>query len=191
PDRPPVGTDRDGVDAAGALADAVLGLAADAVGQGRVGEARRLLAVADRFGDNGWRARVRLGWVTAEVALASGRPQDAVPVAETAVRGARSARARRHVTKSEALLATTLVNMTTERDRERAIRLLEGIVPRSLERGMLPLVWPSALLLADVTPGAADRWRDLGQSALSCVLSRTDGDGVALAAASPWTPASS
>lgn len=199
PHRPVPGTDPDGVDAAGALADAMLGLAADAIGLGRVVEARRLLAVVNDMGDDMgdemgaacWRARVRRGWVNAELALASGDPEEAVAVAETAVLEAKSIGARRHVIKSEALLAAALVSMATERDRIRSIGLLEGIMLASLERGMLPLTWPSARLLADLVPEAADRCRHVARRSLICVLSRTDPDGVTIATCSPWMPVSS
>ncbi len=53
-----------------ARSDVLLGLAADAVGAGRLGEARRLVARAPRAG---WRAAVRRGWVSAEIELSAGR----------------------------------------------------------------------------------------------------------------------
>lgn len=121
PDRPepglagPMAQDADGVDAAGAWADALLGLAADRLGTGRPDLAGGLVArvlsgtgsrggsgdtgASDRSGDRAgtecaagvepavlsWRSRVRAGWVGAEAALAGGDPQTAVGRAEAAL----------------------------------------------------------------------------------------------------------
>src|SRR5437870_2635698 len=48
-----------------ARSDVLLGLAADALGLGRIAEARRLADLARRGPDAGWRGRIRLGWVAA------------------------------------------------------------------------------------------------------------------------------
>ncbi|HWO62909.1 MAG TPA: hypothetical protein VNO31_23045, partial [Umezawaea sp.] len=80
--------DRDGVDAAGARADALLGLAADAIGAGRTGEARRLHALVEPLC---WRTEVRRGWVAAEIELAEGRAEAAIAPAVRAVAASASA----------------------------------------------------------------------------------------------------
>src|SRR6266702_857235 len=102
--------DPDGVDHAGALVDALLGLAADAIGLGRVTEAARLHAAATAAaGDERvWRVTVRIDWVATEVALAAGRFGDAVPPAERAMAAARAAGAVRHTVKSTMMLGAAL-----------------------------------------------------------------------------------
>ncbi|MFD2397332.1 hypothetical protein ACFSVJ_11940 [Prauserella oleivorans] len=66
--------DDDGLDPAGARADALLGLAADNLALGRLTASRRLIAAAAEHVTS-WRTRVRAGWVSAEVALAGGAPR--------------------------------------------------------------------------------------------------------------------
>ena len=88
-----------------ARSDALLGLAADAIGAGRLTEARRL---RDRSPLTTWRARVRHGWVSAEIELSCGGA--AVEHAERALEEAVSANAIRHRVKSEIVLAAALSN---------------------------------------------------------------------------------
>jgi hypothetical protein len=180
--------DRDGVDLLGARSDALLGLAADALGTGRLSTARRLIATADGLGDVGWRGQVRLRWVRAEVELAAGRPDAALPHAEAALRRARAAGAARHLAKSEMVLSATLATCGGVTERLRARHLAEDVVDRAMEYGLLPLVWPSSLLLADLDPGRADRHRRRAAGALHCVLRRSDPVARRLAASSPWVP---
>ncbi|WP_369822081.1 hypothetical protein [Saccharomonospora sp. CUA-673] len=85
------GGDVDGVDAVGAWADAVLGLAADHLGTGRPDLARGLVArVRTVEPVLPWRSRVRANWVGAEAALVAG---DAAAPADrrTCARGPRRA----------------------------------------------------------------------------------------------------
>ncbi|MEV4317534.1 hypothetical protein [Actinocrispum sp. NPDC049592] len=180
--------DRDGVDLLGARSDALLGLAADALGVGRLTAARRLISAADALGDVGWRGQVRLRWVRAEVELASGHPDAALPHAEAALRRARAAEAARHVAKSEMVLSATLAACGGVTERERARDLAEGVVDRAIEFGLLPLVWPCSLLLADLDPLGADGHRRRAAGALHCVLRRSDPIARRLAASSPWVP---
>lgn len=178
--------DRDGAGPAGARSDALIGLAADALGTGRLAVARRLLDVAADSGDVSWRCRVRLHWVRAEVALASGQAGDAVPDAESALRHATAADAVRHVAKSEMVLAAALAAAGGHGGRAR--RLAESAAETARDRGLVPLVWPCALLLADLEPASADLHRDRAAEALRLVLQRVDPQGGRLAAASPWVP---
>lgn len=180
--------DPDGTDVTGALADALLGLAADAIGLGRPAEAGRLLRRVDGLGELGWRSRVRSGWVNVEALLATGEPERAVPIAERCVAESASCGAVRHVTKSEMMLAVACMNSATERGRARAIGLLEGVACRSLEREFLPLAWPSALLLADACPSAANSWREQGRCLALRLLSSTDPEGARIATGSLWFP---
>lgn len=186
----PVADDPDCVDAAGALADALTGLAADAIGVG--GPARRLHVVAadtvERFGGHRWRSGVRLDWVHAEIELASGRPEEALEPAQRAVDTATAAGAIRHRVKSRMVLAATLTNLHDGVSKERAEALLECDVRHNEVLGLHPLVWPCALLLAHLRPDGADAWLERAKGVLSCVLLRADPAARTLAAASAWVP---
>lgn len=184
----PPRADPDGVDVTGARVDAVLGLAADAVGLGRRAQARRLLHRVDEIGELGWRSRVRSGWVNAESLLAAGEPERALPHAEQAVSVATSWGGVRHVTKSEMVFSVVQLNGATERGCAAAIGLLERVAERSLESELLPLAWPSASLLADARPEAQGYRRVAALRATREVLSRTDAEGVRIATGSPWFP---
>ena len=96
--------------------DAELGLAADAVGLGRVDEAVERLARADPGVPTnsvtdpvlaGWRRRVRHGWVATEIALLGGDPAAAVVLAADALAEALAAKAPRHVAKSALFLGAS------------------------------------------------------------------------------------
>ncbi|MGM1060988.1 hypothetical protein [Saccharothrix sp. Mg75] len=183
--------DPDGVDAAGARADALLGLAADALGAGRLGEARRLHA---RVEPVGWRTRVRHAWVAAEVELAGGHAERAVAPAEVAASLAREAGALRHTLKSDLVLGTALVVLGTPESVDRGTRMLHCDLNHTYRTGLLSLSWPAALVLANAQADrtSADGWnmRDRAKSALSCVLRRADPIGRRLAERSPWVPTS-
>lgn len=127
--------------------DAVLGLAADAVGLGEVPAARDHLAAASALADEHaqwWRQRVRVGWVRAEVALLEGRPDDAVVSAAAAVDLAEHSGAPRHVAKG--LLFQGVAQVETGRHEEAAALLRRGgMLAESL--GTLPLLWPARAVL--------------------------------------------
>jgi hypothetical protein len=186
----PVADDPDCVDAAGALADALTGLAADAIGVG--GPARRLHVVAadtvERFGGHRWRSAVRLDWVRAEIDLAAGRPEQALEPAERAVAVATAVGAVRHRVKSRMVLAATLANLHDGVSKERAEALLECDVRHNEALGLHPLVWPCALLLCHLRPDGAAAWLERAKGVLSCVLLRSDPAARSLAAASVWVP---
>ncbi|WP_253770897.1 hypothetical protein [Goodfellowiella coeruleoviolacea] len=230
-----------GVTESAARVDALLGLAADAVGLGRVDEARRLLAAAERelglerqperrgrpgrrggAGETGppplpqpadWRGQVRAGWVGAEIELAAGRAEAAVPLAEAAGRLARTAGAARHVLKSDLVLGTALAvagqaesgigevvagSTVVGRDEDAAgsaiarlptcIALLGCVLNHTVDLGLLSLVWPAALVLAQHAPDESAELLDWANNALSCVLRAADPIGRRIAAASPWVP---
>jgi hypothetical protein len=184
-DRP----DPDGVDRAGAAADVLLGLAADAIGLGRVGEATRLLAAARRVGGAAsWRITVRIGWVATELALATGRPDTAVDHAEGSKRYAEAAGATRHTVKSTMMLGVALATGGTPDERRRAERLLTDAVASSLTRGIFSLAWPCALQLAELSPDRAAHWTAVAADALTRVFSWADPTKRRIAAASPWLP---
>jgi tetratricopeptide (TPR) repeat protein len=128
---------------AGALFDARLGLAADAVGVADVTEARRWLAQA---GDGGglWRREVRLGWVRTEIALLDADPLNACAVAATALSTARTAAAPRHEAKCLLFLGAAL----DAADDARATGLLAEAARSAASLGATPLLWVAELLLA-------------------------------------------
>lgn len=164
----------------------LLGLAADALGLGRVPEAQRLLAAARAAApDPDWRPAIRLGWVSAEIALGSGCADVAVEHARAAARLADAGPSVRHRVKSGLVLGAALV---TRGAGEEAGVLLNGVRDRAREYGLLPLVWPCALLLAELDPAAAATHRRAAAEVLRTVLGRTDPQGRRLAAASPWMP---
>lgn len=127
--------------------DALLGLAADAVGLGDAG------AAADRLGEaaalaegraDWWRQRVRLGWVRAEVALLDGRPEQAIEAAQGAIELAEHSGAPRHVAKG--LLFLGVAQVEAGRPAEAAATLRRGaLLAESL--GTLPLQWPVRAVL--------------------------------------------
>ncbi|MBM7859692.1 hypothetical protein [Lentzea nigeriaca] len=179
------GGDPDGVDALGARTDALLGLAADSLGAGRLGEARRLLG---RIETGSWRSEVRRGWVTAEVELASGQAHAAVAPAEHAYGVATSRKALRHELKSALVLGTALVVWGTPEGSTRGVELVECELNHSVTKALHPLIWPSALVLAGHAPTVGAVAIDRATEALSCVLRRADPVSRRVALDSPWVP---
>lgn len=147
-----------------AAADAVLGLAADALGIGRFTASERLLeraAVAVDTADD-VRLRVRLAWVSAELAMVRGDGGAAVAHAERAVNAAADYTSARHRLKSEVVLAAALCS-DGDLDRSRAIA--DAALDRAGALGLIPLRWALASLLADIgsmeyTPGEVTDFRD-------------------------------
>jgi hypothetical protein len=191
---PAASEDPDGVDARGAWSDAVLGLAADALGIGRVAEARRLLAAAAALGAPGWRGAIRLGWVSAEIELGVGRADLAVRYAEAAAGLAAATDSVRHQVKSALVLGAALaaggrgagVPQDTERNRARSV--LTDARQEAATLGLLPLGWPCALLLAELEPESARQYRRDAGTILHCLLRRADPIGRAVARSSSWVP---
>ncbi|GHH37892.1 hypothetical protein [Lentzea cavernae] len=177
--------DPDGIDAAGARADALLGLAADSLGAQRLNEARRLLA---RVETQSWRSEVRKGWVTAEIELASGQAHAAVTPAEAAHTVATSRKALRHELKSALVLGTSLVVWGTPDGLNRGRELVECELNHSAANGLQPLIWPSALVLAGSAPTVGSVAIEQATEALSCVLRRADPVSRQVALDSPWVP---
>lgn len=186
--------DPDGVDVPGALADALLGLTADALAVGRQGEARVLLArlaggtVAGVRPGASWRTRVRTGWVTAEVELAAGAAAAAVAPAAAAAELARERGAVRHTVKSEIVLAVALAGEGTEDGVRRARELVGGALATARHHRLDSLVWPAALVAADLDAAAAGGLRAEVRRVVYAVLRRSDPLGRELASLSPWVP---
>jgi hypothetical protein len=183
--RTAAGGDPDGIDARGARTDALLGLAADSLGAQRLAEARRLLA---RVETDSWRSEVRRGWVTAEVELASGHAHAAVAPAEEAYGVATSRKSLRHELKSALVLGTSLAVWGTPDGLNRGVELVGCELNHSAAKGLYPLIWPGALVLASYATTVGAVAIDRATEALSCVLRRADPVSRQVALDSPWVP---
>lgn len=133
--------------------DALLGLAADAVGLGDAAVAAGRLDDAAGLAEgrsDWWRQRVRLGWVRAEVALLDGRPPEAIEAAQAAVELAEHSGAPRHVAKG--LLFLGVAQVEAGRPAEAAASLRRAaLLAESL--GTLPLQWPVRAVLGALVAG--------------------------------------
>jgi hypothetical protein len=130
-------------------ADALVGLAADALGVGRFAAS---LAARRRAGEliTGSvppRLPVRLEWVSAELAMARGDGATAVGHARCAVELAASFRSARHTVKSDVILAAALCS-AGEIDASR--RVADAALQDAERLGIIPLCWALACLLADI-----------------------------------------
>ncbi|PRI16551.1 hypothetical protein B2J96_04010 [Mycobacterium shigaense] len=131
-----------------ARADALIGLAADALGLGRFAAAATLLARADAAllaGPVPERVAVRRRWVGAELAMFTGDREAAVRAATDAVELAPAS--TRHQVKSQVVLAAALCS-AGEIDRARAVA--ETALDATGRLGLIPLRWASACLLFDI-----------------------------------------
>ncbi len=153
--------------------DALLGLAADAVGLGDGSTATGRLAEATALADgrvDWWRQRVRLGWVRAEVALLEERAEDAVQAASEAVDLAEHSGAPRHVAKGLLFLGVAQLEAGRPAEAGGVLRRA-GLLAESL--GTLPLQWPvravlGALLAADA-PDESARALDSARRAVTAI----------------------
>ncbi len=144
-----------------AAGDALTGLAADALGVGRLAAAATLLARADSVvAQAPHRLAVRRSWVAAELAMAGGDGATAVRHAEAAVELATATESARHRAKSQVVLAAALCS-AGKVDRARAVG--EGALELTGELGLRPLRWAVASLLVDVvgTNGPTAELRDI------------------------------
>lgn len=189
------GGDPDGMDPRGALADGLLGLAADALALGRLKEARTLAARAEGPAEGCWRTATRHAWVSAELALAAGDPASARAPAEAAARLARAHAADRHAVKSDIVLAVALSTGGIELDR--AGELLRTALATASRHGWRSLSWPAAYAASAMDPAGEPSAkevrsvRDLREYAgavLHGVLQATDPAGREIAVSSPWVP---
>lgn len=142
--------DVDGTDVGAARVDALVGLAADAVGTGAAGQAQRLLDVAAEVmrGHPSWRPAVRLGWVRAELALLRGDAAAAVAPAGAALELATAGGSVRHVLKSRIIHAVT--RAVAGADPGEVLAALDAAADAADRAGLLSLVWPARYAAADV-----------------------------------------
>lgn len=138
-------------------ADALIGLAADALGVGRFeASARALDRAAELVAESqSNRLPVRLAWVCAELAMVSGRGTDAVGHAERAVELAAVLGSARHAVKSDVVHAAALCSAG---DPDAARRVADSALEATDRLGMFPLCWALACLLHDI--GSATRSAD-------------------------------
>jgi len=136
-----------------ARADALIGLAADALGVGRFAAATTLLTRVDPLLAPGPaapdRLPVRRRWVAAELAMASGDGESAVRHAEEAVELAQAMAvpSARHRVKSEVVLAAALCSAGST---ERARAVAEAALDATGRLQLIPLRWALACLLIDI-----------------------------------------
>lgn len=130
-------------------ADALIGLAADALGVGRFAVSERLLRRARHLigADAPARLPVRLAWVSAELAMCTGQGSAAVGHAERAVDLARRTASTRHVVKSEVVLAAA---WGSAGDTAASRRVADAALAATEQSGLVPLSWAVASLLVDV-----------------------------------------
>jgi hypothetical protein len=136
-----------------ARADALIGLAADALGVGRFAAAATLLARVDSVPAPGLavsdRLPVRRRWVGAELAMARGEGALAVRHAEEAVEFAQAmaVASARHRVKSQVVLAAALC---AAGGTARARAVAEAALEDTGRLRLLPLRWALACLLIDI-----------------------------------------
>jgi hypothetical protein len=132
-------------------ADALIGLAADALGVGRFAVAAALLARAESVLVPE-RVAVRRRWVAAELAMATGDGETAVRHAQEAVELAGAERigtvaSARHRVKSDVVLAAALCSAGAT---ERASAVGAAALDDAGRFGLIPLRWALACLLIDI-----------------------------------------
>jgi hypothetical protein len=133
--------------------DALIGLAADALGTGRFAASERALHRAtDLIDEAPVRLRVRLAWVSAELAMARGQGAAAVDHAETARTAAAAFGSARHTLKSDVVLAAALC---CAGDLDGSRRVADSALDDTERLGMIPLRWALASLLVGI--GSATR----------------------------------
>lgn len=140
-----------------ATADALVGLAADALGLGRFDLAQRLLErAAGPVGQGSDRLAVRLGWVSAELAMARGDADTAVAHAEQARERATTLGSARHRVKSAVVLAAAMCSAgALERSRE----IADAALVDTEQYELIPLRWALCCLLADIGSSTLSRER--------------------------------
>lgn len=131
-----------------APADALIGLAADALGVGRFAASARLLERAGSIiRERGGRPAVRLAWVSAELAMMRGDGARAVTYAERGVEAVAGYPSTRHAVKSDVVLAAALCSAGRP-DRARVVA--DAALAATAKLGLVPLRWALACLLADI-----------------------------------------
>lgn len=137
-------------------ADALIGLAADALGVGRLAASASLLARAAGLvrahPPAPPRLEIRLAWVGAELAMAGGDGRTATRHARRGVELTQAAlpALRRHRVKSDVVLAAALC---CAGDVAGSRALADAALDAAGYHGLVPLQWAAACLLADIGSG--------------------------------------
>jgi hypothetical protein len=159
-------------------ADALIGLAADALGMQRFAASAALLdrarsLLAGTTADHG-RVALRLAWVGAELAMVSGDGAAALRHAERARELADSAPSLRHRVKTDVVLAAALCSAGRP---ERARTLGREALIGTERLGLVPLRWALACMLIGIGGDTAciDRLRAL-RDGCAAELQRRGGD---------------
>ncbi|AKS35601.1 hypothetical protein [Mycolicibacterium goodii] len=160
------GTDPD------AAADALVGLAADALGVGRFAASARLLDRArTEPGEVSARVAVRTAWVSAELAMVTADGATAVSHAERGVAAAAGYTSTRHVIKSDVVLAAALCSAGRLDD---ARVVADDALRATADNELVPLRWALACLLADIgsTAHTLDEVREIRDGTADTVRRR-------------------
>jgi hypothetical protein len=130
-------------------ADALIGLAADALGVGRFAASAAALGRAGEILTRRVPPRlpVRLAWVSAELAMVTGDGATAVGHAERAIELAAALGSARHAVKSDMVLAAALCSAG---DVDRSRMVADAALDSAGGLGIIPLRWALACLLADI-----------------------------------------
>lgn len=140
-----------------ATVDALLGLAADALGVGRLAASAALLERAQSMFDGSStpaRLAIRSHWVAAELAMVRGEGGNAVAHAERAVELAGRQASVRHQVKSQVVHAAALCCAGRI---QQARRTAGGVLLDTERFALVPLRWAVASLLCDIADGAVER----------------------------------
>lgn len=144
-----------------AAGDALTGLAADALGVGRLAAAEALLRRADSFvAQAPPRLAIRQAWVAAELAMFGGAGGAAVRNAEVAVELAATTfdGSARHRAKSQVVLAAALCSFGAL---DRARDVADAALELTGRLGLVPLRWAAACLLVDLDTETPTRIAEL------------------------------
>jgi hypothetical protein len=185
-------TDPEGLGREAARLDALVGLAADALGLGALGTADRLLGRVERedVKQISWRPSVRLSWVRAELDLARGRPEAAAAWADRAVALSREAGAVRHEIKSEIISAVAA--SATGVSRVIPVNRLNELAERAADGRLDTLEWVARCVLGDLMaesePDRAAGQRASGLAILAQIRRSSDPLGRSVFDGSPWVP---
>lgn len=151
-----------------AVLDAVVGLAADHLGQLHLTASRNLLRRARRCvvpGDPDWfagrRPRLRIEWVSAELSMYSGEPDEACAHADAALTLAAGPDVpHRHQVKTSLIAAAAAA--TAGRSAEASQRAAQ-VSAAAAEHGLLPLAWASSALRTGLNPSDVALAADLAR----------------------------
>lgn len=132
--------------------DALIGLAADSVGDGEADNAEEFWAASHDVSDDEWRQVVRLAWVEAEIALLRSDAERAAHVSSAAAELSARANAPRHQAKSLLFAGVALADLG---DYNSATSSLNASIDLSRELNATPLLEPASQMLARLEQSAS------------------------------------